>query len=57
MKKLPSKTGYFCKTAEILSSALTAPPSLPKTNKGTRFILVFIVLGIYNFDAADELQP
>ena len=46
MKRPPSKVGYFSKIEEFFSTALTAQSA---QQKGTRFIRVFIVLGIYNF--------
>ena len=45
-KKIPPEVGYFRKTAEIFSAALTVQ-SAPK-QKSARF-KVFIVLGIYNY--------
>ena len=48
MKQPPSKVEYFIKIAELLGTVLTAQSA--QKQKATRFILVFTVLGIHNFD-------
>ena len=46
------KIRYFSRIAEIFSFALTT-----QSEKGARFIWVFSVLGIYNFDLMHNLPP
>ena len=54
MKKTPSKVGYFSKIAEFSVLPKTAQPA--QKQKGIRLILMFIALGIYNFELSMASQ-